>query len=163
MVQAKGSIWRNIGIKLKNTKNSLKRVVFGSLVKIRFRKIIFEERELEEKIVSDKINLTFTIDVSQQSIVEKINIFGNNVTRENVIRNQLEIDEGDYYNEILANKTINNLKSLNFFNSSHLKLVFGLVLLIPFHQVRYPINKIQPKLIVTSIFSFLDLSPDNSF
>ena len=80
---------------------------------------------VEEKIVSDKINLTFTIDVSQQSIVEKINIFGNNVTRENVIRNQLEIDEGDYYNEILANKSINNLKSLNFFKTVKSEVLDG--------------------------------------
>ena len=80
---------------------------------------------VEEKIVSDKINLTFTIDVSQQSIVEKINIFGNNVTRENVIRNQLEIDEGDYYNEILANKTINNLKSLNFLKTVKSEVLDG--------------------------------------
>ena len=48
---------------------------------------------------------------------EKINIFGNNITRENVIRNQLEIDEGDPYNEILANKSVNNIKSLNFFKT----------------------------------------------
>jgi outer membrane protein insertion porin family len=33
--------------------------------------------------------------------LKRINIFGNNVTRENVIRNQLEIDEGDPFNEIL--------------------------------------------------------------
>ena len=42
----------------------------------------------------------------------KINIFGNNVTKESVIRNQLEIDEGDPYNELLSAKSINNLKSL---------------------------------------------------
>ena len=34
-------------------------------------------------------------------LIERINIFGNNVTRESVIRNQLEIDEGDPFNEIL--------------------------------------------------------------
>ena len=32
--------------------------------------------------------------------MDRINIFGNNITAENVIRNQLEIDEGDPYNEI---------------------------------------------------------------
>ena len=47
--------------------------------------------------------------------VEKINIFGNNITRENVIRNQLEIDEGDPFNEILKNKSINNIKKFKFF------------------------------------------------
>ena len=49
-------------------------------------------------------------------MVEKINIFGNNVTNENVIRNQLLIDEGDPYNEILSNRSINNIKGLNFLN-----------------------------------------------
>ena len=34
------------------------------------------------------------------------NIFGNNITRESVIRNSLEIDEGDPYNQILQKSTI---------------------------------------------------------
>ncbi len=80
---------------------------------------------VEESIILDKINLTFVIDVSQQAVVEKINIFGNNVTRENVIRNQFEIDEGDFYNEILSNKTINNLKSLNFFKTVKSEVLDG--------------------------------------
>jgi outer membrane protein insertion porin family len=50
---------------------------------------------------------------------------GNNVTRENVIRNQLEIDEGDPYNEILTKKSENNLKNLNFFKSVKTNVVEG--------------------------------------
>ena len=50
---------------------------------------------------------------------------GNNVTRENVIRNQFVIDEGDPYNEILAKKTINNIKSLRFFKSVNSEIVDG--------------------------------------
>ena len=68
-----------------------------------------------ENIISDKINLKFVIEETESYYVERINIFGNNITRENVIRNQLEIDEGDPFNEILHAKSINNLKSLNFF------------------------------------------------
>ena len=73
--------------------------------------------QVEENIVSNKINLNFSIKETEKYFVEKINIFGNNITRENVIRNQLEIDEGDPYNEILYNKSENNLNSLNFFKS----------------------------------------------
>ena len=73
--------------------------------------------EVIENIVDNKINLEFNIEETEALFVERINIFGNNVTKETVIRNQLEIDEGDPYNEILANKSINNLKSLNFFKS----------------------------------------------
>ena len=70
-----------------------------------------------EKISSDKIDLTFVIKQTEKFKVERINIFGNNVTRENVIRNQLVIDEGDIYNEILQKKSENNIKSLNFFKN----------------------------------------------
>ena len=68
-----------------------------------------------ENLVDDKINLTFKVEESEKFFVKKINIFGNNITQENVIRNQFEIDEGDPFNEILYNKTLNNIKSLGFF------------------------------------------------
>ena len=78
-----------------------------------------------EKIVSNKINLKFQIEDSEKFFVEKINIFGNNVTQENVLRNQFLIDEGDPFNEILYNKTINNIKSLGFFKSTTAEIVKG--------------------------------------
>ena len=68
-----------------------------------------------EEIIDDKINLTFLVKESDKFFVERINIFGNNVTEEEVIRNKLLIDEGDPFNEILTTKSINNIKSLNFF------------------------------------------------
>ena len=70
-----------------------------------------------ENIDGNKINLDFIIEETEKLVVEKINIFGNFVTNENVIRNQFELDEGDPFNEILLNKTSNNLKSLNFFKN----------------------------------------------
>ena len=75
----------------------------------------FINASVEENLVSNNINLIFKIKESDKYYVEKIIIYGNNVTQENVIRNQLELDEGDPFNEILLNKSINNLKSLNFF------------------------------------------------
>ncbi len=70
---------------------------------------------VEEKIENDQINLTFKVLKSENLIVEQINILGNNITRENVIRNQFAIDEGDPYNDLLTKKTVNNLKNLGFF------------------------------------------------
>ena len=67
---------------------------------------------VEENISSDKINLKFIISETDKFFIEKINIFGNTITRENVIRNQFEIDEGDPFNEILQKKSINNMKNL---------------------------------------------------
>ena len=78
-----------------------------------------------EKLVDNKINLKFMIEEVEKRFVEKINIYGNNITRENVIRNQFEIDEGDPFNEILANKTVNNIKSLNFFKNVNSEIIDG--------------------------------------
>ena len=75
----------------------------------------FINATVKENIYDNKINLEFKISETEKFYTQKINIFGNNVTKEKVIRNQLVLDEGDPFNEILLTKSINNLKSLNFF------------------------------------------------
>ena len=80
---------------------------------------------VEENINNDQINLKFIIDESEKFYVERINIYGNNITRENVIRNQFEIDEGDPYNEILFKKSVNNIKALNFFRNVDSEVLSG--------------------------------------
>ena len=76
----------------------------------------FLESTVSEDIDDNLINLTFNINESEKFYVEKINIFGNNVTQEEVLRNSIIVDEGDAFNELLHKKTLNNLKSLNFFS-----------------------------------------------
>ena len=83
------------------------------------------ESQVNEVLNNNLLNLTFSIIETEKVFVEKINIFGNNVTRENVLRNQFDIDEGDPFNEILIKKTVNNLKSLNFFRSVEYNVVNG--------------------------------------
>jgi outer membrane protein insertion porin family len=70
---------------------------------------------IEIKNGKDKLDILFKVKESEKFYVERINILGNNVTHENVIRNSLEIDEGDPFNELLNAKSLNNLKSLNIF------------------------------------------------
>ena len=72
---------------------------------------------VKENIVDNKINISFNIEENEKTFIERINIFGNNITKETVIRNQIEIDEGDPFNSILYTKSLNNIKSLNFFDS----------------------------------------------
>ena len=78
-----------------------------------------------EVVEDNKLNFYFDISELQKQYVERINIFGNNITRETVIRNQFVVDEGDVYNEILLNKSINNIKSLNFFKTVDSEVVNG--------------------------------------
>jgi outer membrane protein insertion porin family len=79
----------------------------------------------EEIVGDDSLNLTIEITESEKKYVQKINILGNNVTQENVIRNQLEVDEGDSFNELLHAKSINKLKSLRIFAKVESKIEEG--------------------------------------
>ena len=72
---------------------------------------------VEETIIDNKINISFNIEETERMFIERINIFGNNITKESVIRNQIEIDEGDPFNSILYTKSLNSIKSLNFFEN----------------------------------------------
>ena len=80
---------------------------------------------VSEEIDNDLINLTFNIQETEKFYVEKINIYGNNITDETVIRNNLVVDEGDAFNELLHKKSINNIKSLNFFKSVRADVLNG--------------------------------------
>ncbi len=76
----------------------------------------FLNSTVNEVFIDNLIDLTFNIEESEKFYVEKINIFGNNITQEDVIRNVFIVDEGDAFNELLHKKTLNNIKSLNFFS-----------------------------------------------
>tara|TARA_B100000780_G_scaffold177172_1_gene124232 strand:+ start:2986 stop:5229 length:2244 start_codon:yes stop_codon:yes gene_type:complete len=76
----------------------------------------FINAKLSESIIDkNKLNITIKLVDTEKTYVEKINIYGNQFTLEEVIRNAFIIDEGDAYNEILFNKSINHIKSKNIF------------------------------------------------
>ena len=86
----------------------------------------FIKASVEEEIIgTDKINFNITIDESEKLYVQRINILGNNITREEVLRNSLIVDEGDAFNEILHNKSLNNLKAKNIFKNVKSEIVDG--------------------------------------
>ena len=64
-----------------------------------------------------KINVEFIFEDLEKFYVEQINIFGNFITEEKVIRNSLIVDEGDAFNQVLFDKSINKIKSKNIFKS----------------------------------------------
>ena len=77
----------------------------------------FVEHEVQEIIENDEITLSFNIREGEKVLVERINILGNNVTNENVIRSELLVDEGDPLTETSLNKSIAKIKSRNIFKS----------------------------------------------
>ena len=79
---------------------------------------VFVNANFDEVIKSeDKIDIIVNFDDISKKYVERINVFGNFITDEKVIRNSLIIDEGDPFNEILFNKSIENIKAKNIFKS----------------------------------------------
>ena len=86
----------------------------------------FIDAEVETNFLNDeKIEFTFNVINSNQNFVEKINVFGNFNTLEEVIRNKFIVDEGDPLNKILFNKTLNNLRSTGYFKNVTSEIVDG--------------------------------------
>jgi len=86
----------------------------------------FINAKFSEKINDgNKIDLSITVEESEKFYIEKINIYGNYITNENVIRNALIVDEGDAFNKILVNKSINNIKGKRIFSRVNYKLRDG--------------------------------------
>ena len=90
------------------------------------REYEFITANINEEIVDNNLlNLKIVISETEKKYVEKINIFGNNITLETVLRNRLEIDEGDPFNELLHAKSINNLRALNIFKKVEAQIENG--------------------------------------
>ena len=86
----------------------------------------FLDAKVNEKIVNnDLIDFQITLIESDQTYVERIDITGNSVTEEAVIRNSLLIDEGDPLNNILLGKSVNNLRARGIFKDVNSKLIKG--------------------------------------
>ena len=77
----------------------------------------FIDINVKENITDDKITFTFDVVDSEKFYVEKINILGNFVTIEEVIRNKFIVDEGDPLNNLLFNKSVDGINSLGIFKS----------------------------------------------
>ena len=84
---------------------------------------VFINAKYKEAIINEnKIDIIINFDELDKVYVERINVLGNFITDEKVIRNSLIIDEGDPYNEILFNKSIQNIKAKNIFKTVETKI-----------------------------------------
>ena len=77
----------------------------------------FVEHSVEETIDGDSININFIINEGPKNLIERINITGNNITNEAVIRGELLVDEGDPYTNLNLEKSIAKIKNRNIFKT----------------------------------------------
>ena len=85
----------------------------------------FVQHSVSESINNDTIDISFKIFEGPKVQVERVNIKGNNVTNDSVIRGELLVDEGDPYSDIKLQKSISNLKAKDIFASVKHKIVSG--------------------------------------
>ena len=75
----------------------------------------FIEHSVNEILEKDTIEVKINIYEGQKKLVERIDIFGNTVTDEGVIRSELLLDEGDPFNNLKLDQSIARLKARNIF------------------------------------------------
>ena len=85
----------------------------------------FVEHNVEEVIENDSIVVKFNIIEGKKILVERIDILGNNITNESVIRSELLLDEGDPFTSLRLDKSIAKIKSRNIFSNVESKLSEG--------------------------------------
>jgi outer membrane protein insertion porin family len=82
----------------------------------------FEINVQDLKAADNKIKVIVQLNEGQKSLVNKINIKGNTITEEKVIRDNLIISEGDQLNSSKVKKSIDNVKSKQLFSKVEYKI-----------------------------------------
>ena len=85
----------------------------------------FVEHNVEEEVLERTISIKFNIFEGKRQLVERINITGNNITNENVIRAELLLDEGDPFTSLNLNKSISKLKAKRIFRTVKSEVLDG--------------------------------------
>ena len=100
--------------------NKLNRQVTGYLESQKYSN--FEINIQESKKNDDLINIAMQINDSQKFIINKININGNSITEEKVIRDNLLLAEGDYLSSTKVKKSVDNIKAKQLFSKVEYKI-----------------------------------------
>ncbi len=72
---------------------------------------------IDRDVVNKSFSITYLVDEGARVYVERINIFGNQKTRDFVIRRELGFSEGDPFNRSMVSRGKSNIEALHFFSS----------------------------------------------
>ncbi|TGQ79230.1 outer membrane protein assembly factor BamA [Mesorhizobium sp. M8A.F.Ca.ET.207.01.1.1] len=71
------------------------------------------------------ISVVYTVDQGTKAYVERIEIRGNDRTRDYVIRREFDVSEGDAFNQVLIQRAKKRLEDLNYFDKVDISTVPG--------------------------------------
>lgn len=74
---------------------------------------------------SNELDIEISIGEGRKNYIERIEVVNNSRTRDTVIRRELEVVEGDPYNQLKLDKSLRNIKNLGFFRTVDISTVRG--------------------------------------
>jgi outer membrane protein insertion porin family len=101
--------------------NKLNRQVTSYLESKKYSNFEINIQELQKS--DDLISIALQLSEGQKVLIDKINIQGNTITEEKVIRDSLVLAEGDYLNSTKVKKSVDNIKSRQLFSKVDYKIV----------------------------------------
>jgi outer membrane protein insertion porin family len=78
--------------------------------------LTFNLQTKETKVDDDSMDITIRVEERNQFKIGKVDILGNERTKEKVIRRELYTIPGDYFNRALLFRSVQNLANLQYFN-----------------------------------------------
>ena len=85
----------------------------------------FVQHSVNEIVSAEGIELKINIFEGEKNTVERVNIFGNTVTNEDVIRAELLLDEGDPFNKLKLDQSLSELRARGIFSKVDAKVKSG--------------------------------------
>ncbi len=70
----------------------------------------------DRDVANRTISIVYTVDQGQKAYVERIDIRGNDKTRDYVIRREFDLSEGDAFNQVMIQRAKRRLERLGFFD-----------------------------------------------
>ena len=89
------------------------------------KELQFINHRTSETLDGDGVEVEIDIFEGRKFTIERIDIAGNNVTNDSVIRGEMVVDEGDPYSVLLVNKSVNRLKARGIFGKVEQKITEG--------------------------------------
>ena len=89
------------------------------------KELQFINHNILETLEGNGVEVKINIFEGEKFIIERINIVGNSITNDSVIRGEMIVDEGDPFSTLLVKKSINKIKSRNIFGAAEQKVTEG--------------------------------------
>ena len=89
------------------------------------KELQFINHSVSETLDGNGVEVKINIFEGKKVIIERVNIVGNSITNDSVIRGELIVDEGDPFSVLLVNKSINEIRARNIFGKVDYKMLPG--------------------------------------